>query len=102
MILRHFASNALSFFTAFLAFTARVSHVVTHGTLDSPIDAGTRLAPNWVHSELAASMSMYLNPAPDLFASSKNDEFTVNGTTTTTVSTPAAFIVATALCASRS
>src|SRR5712671_5734798 len=54
IVLRHFASNALSFFTAFLAATARVSQVVTHGTLAGPIDPGTRLAPNCVHSELAA------------------------------------------------
>ena len=39
---------------------------------------------------------MYLKPAPDFFASWKKPWFTVNGTTMYTVSTPAAFIVATA------
>src|SRR5689334_10233705 len=100
IVWRHLASNALSFLTAFFAATARVSHVVTHGTVVLPMVAGTRLAPNCVHNELDASISMYLNPASDLFASSMNAEFTVNGTTMTTVSTPAAFIVATAAAAS--
>ena len=54
MTLRHFASNALSGLTAFFAFTARVSHVVTHGTPAGPTEAGIREAPNCVQIELAA------------------------------------------------
>jgi hypothetical protein len=74
---RHFASY-VAFAFCVLAATARGpgGHAGNVGGADRR--AGCTQAAQ--HSELAASMSMYLNPA-ELFASSKNDELTVNGTT---------------------